>query len=63
MTETPLNPKANREKMIIIVFETYKFRQCLYGRITGIVLDTSDGNSPKTSAVAFYLMSYFYYLY
>eukprot|EP01018_Ginkgo_biloba_P034921 Gb_29180 [translate_table: standard] len=54
LTEPPLNPKANREKMIEIMFEafgtpaTYIAIQAvlsLYasGRTTGIVLDSGDG--------------------
>jgi len=54
LTEAPMNPKKNREKMIEVMFEKYGFKGCyiaiqavlvLYaqGLLTGVVVDSGDG--------------------
>lgn len=56
MTEAPLNPKKNREKMVEVMFEKYGFKSAyisiqavlvLYaqGLLTGVVVDSGDGVS------------------
>lgn len=56
LTEAPRNPKANREKMVEIMFETFDVPNAyiaiqavmsLYaaGRTTGLVVDSGDGVS------------------
>merc|ERR1711959_94945 len=56
LTEAPRNPKANREKMVQIMFETFEVQNVyvaiqavmsLYsaGRTTGLVCDSGDGVS------------------
>lgn len=54
LTEAPMNPTANRKKMIEVMFEHYGFQSCyiaiqavhtLYaqGLLTGVVVDSGDG--------------------
>jgi len=56
LTEAPLNPKKNREKMVEVMFEKYGFKSAyisiqavlvLYaqGLLTGVVVDSGDGVS------------------
>lgn len=54
LTEPPMNPNTNREKMVQVMFEEYGFKACycaiqavltLYaqGLLTGVVVDSGDG--------------------
>jgi actin-related protein 2 len=54
LTEPPMNPKENRQKLVEIMFEKYGFEACYVaiqavltlhaqGLITGVVLDSGDG--------------------
>jgi len=54
LTEPPMNPMQNREKMVTVMFEEYGFQACyiaiqavltLYaqGLLTGVVVDSGDG--------------------
>ena len=69
MTEAPLNPKENRERMTQIMFEVFNV-PCLYvsmqgvcalyasGRTTGVVLDSGDGVSHVIPVVDGYIQQH-----
>jgi actin len=69
LTETTLNPKANREKMTQIMFETFNVPAlyictsstlALYasGRTTGIVVEIGDGGEHSFSLRLFFSQSH-----
>ena len=69
LTEAPMNPKENREKMAQIMFETfnvpglYIFIQAVLslissGKVTGIVLDSGDGVTHAVSIFENYSLSH-----